>query len=102
MSDDEQKVPTVEIVGQRVLDPVFGEDLEPLVYKLHAVEVHQYIPIEGVPTPEFVHDCSNYTAMRNVLPDQWVSEAEVGKVAPTLTDVRSMLVDQLNDTQKPT
>jgi len=84
MSADEPKVPSIEVISKETLPPVYGKDLTPFVYKLHAVEVHQYIDIDGVDKPSWMAGGKQPDGVK-VERENWVEGKKTGPQAPTFS-----------------
>ncbi|SBT79707.1 inner membrane complex protein 1j, putative [Plasmodium malariae] len=46
--------PTIEYVGKIDKPPIDGGKLDSISFKLHAIEVHQFIPVPNMPKPKFL------------------------------------------------
>lgn len=84
MSADEPKVPSIEVISKETLPPIYGKDLTPFVYKLHAVEVHQYIDIDGVDKPTWMAGGKQPEGLK-VERENWVEGKRTGPQAPTFS-----------------
>lgn len=91
--------PTVEYKGAINKPPRFAGNLEPISFKLHAIEVHQFIPLPNVDTPEFIK-MMPYNKLDTVsdgvgeigkifgpVPAGWADPAITGMPAPMMNDI---------------
>lgn len=89
--------PTVEYLGKVDKPPVEGGKLDGISFKLHAIEVHQFIPVPSLPKPKFLdlvppekienNDISGLENVFGSVPEGWVDPNITGFIAPMMTDV---------------
>lgn len=90
MGQDELKIPSIEVVSKETLPPIYGEDLSPFVYKLHAVEVHQYIPVDGVEKPDWMVKGQMPKSLGPSSHIQWKDESKTGPIAPVFSTLNQI------------
>lgn len=89
--------PTVEYLGKIDKPPVEGGKLDGISFKLHAIEVHQFIPVPSLPKPRFLdlvppekienNDISGLENVFGSVPEGWVDPNVTGFIAPMMHDV---------------
>lgn len=88
--------PTVTYKGAVSKPAEFGGELNPISFKLHAIEVHQFIPLPNVKVPEFVKalpdglmttDVSGIDKFFGPVPTGWADPDVTGIPAPMMSDI---------------
>lgn len=107
--------PSVVYKGVVSRPAVFGGNLNPISFKLHAIEIHQFIPLPNVRVPEFVKalpdglmatDVSGLDRFFGPVPTGWADPDVTGIPAPMMSDIlagniqastTSPLINQLSE-----
>ncbi|PFH38741.1 alveolin domain containing intermediate filament IMC10 [Besnoitia besnoiti] len=88
--------PSVVYKGVVNRPAVFGGNLNPISFKLHAIEIHQFIPLPNVRVPEFVKalpdglmttDVSGLDRFFGPVPTGWADPDVTGIPAPMMSDI---------------
>lgn len=89
--------PTIEYLGKIDKAPIDGGKLDAISFKLHAIEVHQFIPVPSLPKPKFLDlvpqekiENNDISCLENVfgsVPEGWVDPNITGYLAPMMNDV---------------
>lgn len=88
--------PTIEYKGAINKPPEYGGVLQPISFKLHAIEVHQFIPLPNVETPPFIKmlpksasgiSKDNIEKMFGPVWTGWADPNITGMPAPTMSDI---------------
>ena len=89
--------PSVKYRGVVNKPPEYGGELDPISFKLHAIEIHQFVPLPNVEAPEFVKALSEGIAATDVsaldkffgghVPAGWADPDVTGIPAPTMSDI---------------
>ncbi|CRH00923.1 inner membrane complex protein 1j, putative [Plasmodium relictum] len=89
--------PTIEYLGKIDKPPIDGGKLDSISFKLHAIEVHQFIPVPNLPKPQFLNlvppeklEQNDVSCLQNVfgsVPEGWVDPNITGFIAPMMNDV---------------
>ncbi|SCO93170.1 inner membrane complex protein 1j, putative [Plasmodium malariae] len=89
--------PTIEYVGKIDKPPIDGGKLDSISFKLHAIEVHQFIPVPNMPKPKFLdlvppenfeqNDISSIQNLFGSTSEGWVDPKITGFIAPMMNDV---------------
>ena len=89
--------PSVVYRGAVNKPPEYGGELDPISFKLHAIEIHQFIPLPNVEPPEFVKALSDGILSTDVsglekffggqVPAGWADPDVTGIPAPTMSDI---------------
>ncbi|KMZ79839.1 Pfs77 [Plasmodium vivax India VII] len=89
--------PTIEYLGKIDKPPIDGGKLDPISFKLHAIEVHQFIPVPSLAKPQFLdlvppeqvqnNDISSLQNVFGQVPEGWVDPNITGFIAPMMYDV---------------
>ncbi|XP_022589452.2 uncharacterized protein LOC34623090 [Cyclospora cayetanensis] len=89
--------PSVVYRGSVNKPPEYGGELDPISFKLHAIEIHQFVPLPNVETPEFVKALSEGITTSDVsglekffggqVPAGWADPDVTGIPAPTMSDI---------------
>ncbi|VWU49371.1 conserved protein, unknown function [Hepatocystis sp. ex Piliocolobus tephrosceles] len=87
----------IEYLGKIDKAPVDGGRLESISFKLHAIEVHQFIPVPTLPKPKFLdivspeqfenNDISSLKNIFGTVSEDWVDPIVTGYIAPMMKDV---------------
>eukprot|EP00070_Physeter_catodon_P050355 XP_028357249.1 uncharacterized protein LOC112062874 [Physeter catodon] len=97
-SEEEQSElePTVTYRGAVSMPAEYGGELNPITFKLHAVEIHQFVPLPNVRVPEFVKalpdgittaDVSGLDKFFGPVPTGWADPDVTGIPAPMMSDI---------------
>ncbi|CDJ49385.1 hypothetical protein, conserved [Eimeria brunetti] len=91
--------PSVVYRGAVNKPPEYGGELDPISFKLHAIEVHQFVPLPNMEAPEFVKALSNGIMTSDVsglekffggqVPPGWADPDVTGIPATTMSDILS-------------
>ncbi|CDI77359.1 hypothetical protein, conserved [Eimeria acervulina] len=91
--------PSVVYRGAVNKPPEYGGELDPISFKLHAIEVHQFVPLPNTEPPEFVKALSNGIMTSDVtglekffgghVPPGWADPDVTGIPATTMSDILS-------------
>ncbi|CDJ43025.1 hypothetical protein, conserved [Eimeria tenella] len=91
--------PTVVYRGAVNKPPEYGGELDPISFKLHAIEIHQFVPLPNMEAPEFVKALSNGIMTSDVsglekffgghVPPGWADPDVTGIPATTMSDILS-------------
>ncbi|KJP88121.1 hypothetical protein AK88_02237 [Plasmodium fragile] len=89
--------PTIEYLGKIDKPPIDGGKLDSISFKLHAIEVHQFIPVPSLAKPQFLdlvppeqvqnNDISSLQNVFGQVPEGWVDPNITGFIAPMMYDV---------------
>ncbi|KEP59879.1 UNVERIFIED_CONTAM: alveolin domain containing intermediate filament IMC10 [Hammondia hammondi] len=88
--------PSVVYKGVVSRPAVFAGNLNPISFKLHAIEIHQFIPLPNVRVPEFVKalpdglmatDVSGLDRFFGSVPTGWADPDVTGIPAPMMSDI---------------
>ncbi|SBS85303.1 inner membrane complex protein 1j, putative [Plasmodium ovale] len=89
--------PTIEYLGKIDKPPIDGGKLDSISFKLHAIEVHQFIPVPNLPKPKFLDlvppekfENNDISSLQNVFgppSEDWVDPNITGYIAPMMHDV---------------
>ncbi|GAW81815.1 inner membrane complex protein 1j [Plasmodium gonderi] len=89
--------PTIEYLGKIDKPPIDGGKLDSISFKLHAIEVHQFIPVPSLPKPKFLdivppehvqnNDISSLQNVFGQVPEGWVDPNITGFIAPMMYDI---------------
>lgn len=89
--------PSVVYRGAVNKPPEYGGELDPISFKLHAIEIHQFVPLPNVEAPEFVKALSDGIMTSDVsgldkffgghVPAGWADPDVTGIPAPTMSDI---------------
>eukprot|EP00920_Eleutheroschizon_duboscqi_P018951 GHVT01045040.1.p1 GENE.GHVT01045040.1~~GHVT01045040.1.p1 ORF type:complete len:208 (-),score=35.20 GHVT01045040.1:285-908(-) len=58
--------PTVQYKGSVSRPPIYEGDLDPIHFKLHAIEIHQFVPLPNQPSPPFVTALPNTPSVQDI------------------------------------
>lgn len=97
-SDEEQSElePSVTYRGAVSMPAEYGGELNPISFKLHAVEIHQFVPLPNMRVPEFVKalpdgittaDVSGLDKFFGPVPTGWADPDVTGIPAPMMSDI---------------
>ncbi|KAL8454513.1 hypothetical protein Emed_000234 [Eimeria media] len=89
--------PSVVYRGAVNKAPEYGGELDPISFKLHAIEIHQFVPLPNVEAPEFVKALSDGITSTDAtgldrffggqVPAGWADPDVTGIPAPTMSDI---------------
>lgn len=89
--------PSIEYLGKVDKPPIDAGKLDSISFKLHAIEVHQFIPVPSLPKPRFLdlvpsqqYEQNDISSLQNVfgqVPEGWVDPQITGFIAPMMNDV---------------
>ncbi|SOV12375.1 Pf77 protein [Plasmodium gaboni] len=89
--------PSIEYLGKVDKPPIDAGKLDSISFKLHAIEVHQFIPVPNLPKPRFLdlvpsqqYEQNDISSLQNVfgqVPEGWVDPQITGFIAPMMNDV---------------
>ncbi|CAD2108576.1 Pfs77 homologue, putative inner membrane complex protein 1j, putative [Plasmodium vinckei] len=89
--------PTIEYIGKIDKPPVDGGKLDSISFKLHAIEVHQFIPVPNLPKPQFLDlvppeqfENNDISSLHNIFgktSEDWVDPHITGYIAPMMNDI---------------
>ncbi|KAL8424593.1 hypothetical protein Efla_003709 [Eimeria flavescens] len=89
--------PSVVYRGAVSKAPEYGGELDPISFKLHAIEIHQFVPLPNVEAPEFVKALSEGITSTDAsgldkffggqVPAGWADPDMTGIPAPTMSDI---------------
>ncbi|KAF8820819.1 alveolin domain containing intermediate filament IMC13 [Cardiosporidium cionae] len=95
-SDANDLEPTVEYKGSLKKDSVFGGNLDSISFKLHAVEIHQFITLPNLEVPQFIQTLpdidvstrrSEIESFFGPVPAGWADPGVTGMPAPMMSDI---------------
>ncbi|ETB56735.1 hypothetical protein YYC_05121 [Plasmodium yoelii 17X] len=89
--------PTIEYIGKIDKPPIDGGKLDAISFKLHAIEVHQFIPVPNLPKPQFLDlvppeqfENNDISSLHNIFgksSEDWVDPNITGYIAPMMNDI---------------
>merc|ERR1712064_10859 len=86
LGDHDSKEVRTTIIDERQPDPVYGQELPPFVYKLHSVEVHQYVDVGDNSQTKPPREVSARTTGTGVS-SEWVGAEKTGPRAQIISQI---------------